>query len=89
MTYTKAPVSAEIFFQNEKQMIRHVRFSIPRLTTKALDITGEEVDGDALWFNEYSLKRQEIPENVPFAVRFRSDVPIVVSHADHEAAYHL
>ena len=27
------------------------------------------------------------PENTPFAVRFRSEVPVVISHRDHAPAY--
>ena len=43
---------------------------------------------DALYFNWLSLKAQCTPENAPFAVRFMSDVPVVVSHPDHPASYH-
>ena len=51
-------------------------------------ITGDEVDRDAVYFNWLSLAKNGIPENVPFAVRFRSDRPIVVTHKTHRAAYH-
>ena len=47
-----------------------------------------DVDGDALFFNWMSLKLRGIPENALFSVRFMSDIPVVISHKSHAAAYH-
>jgi hypothetical protein len=35
-----------------------------------------------------SLKKRGIPENAEFAIRFISDVPIVVAHKKYSATYY-
>ncbi|MBQ2273825.1 MAG: hypothetical protein II337_10240 [Clostridia bacterium] len=87
-TYLKPNLNAEIYFEDRTKRILHVRFSLPPTCTKSVNVVGDEVDGDALWFNEYALKTQPIPENAPFSLRITSDLPIVVSHPDHAPAYH-
>ena len=47
----------------------------------------DEIDSEWKYFNPASLKKRGIPENEPFAVRFMSDVPIVISSKDHKADY--
>lgn len=88
MTYLKAAVDAELFFEEEKQLIRHIRIPLSRLRVQPVNIVGEDVDGEAVWFNEHSLGKKGIPENASFSVRFRCDIPIVVSHKDHKDTYH-
>ncbi len=87
-TLSRATVWIELFFENTAQRVRFIKAELGKCCIKQLSIIGDEVDGDALYFNSLSLKAQGIPENAPFAVRFLCDVPIVVSHRRHAASYH-
>ena len=87
MTHATAEVTIELYFESNKQMVRSIKASAAPLVFKRLNIVGDEVDGDYEYFDWLSLKKRGVPENVPFAVRFLSDVPIVISHPDHIAVY--
>ncbi len=82
-----AEVQIELFFETKKQQIRYIKTKVDAGALRRVNIIGEDVDSESLYFNWLSLKTQGIPENVPFAARFMCDVPIVVSHPDHTAAY--
>ena len=83
-----ASVWIELYFERRAQTVQGIRAVVPSMSVKPLCITGDEVDRDAVYFNWLSLAKNGIPENVPFAVRFRSDRPIVITHKTHRAAYH-
>ena len=87
MTHATADVTVELYFESSKQMVRSIKATAAPLVIKKLNIVGDEVDGDYEYFDWLSLKKRGVPENAPFAVRFISDVPIVISHPDHTAAY--
>ena len=86
-TYFDANVNVELFFEDKALDVKFIKAIAPRLVIKTISITGEEVDGDALYINFNSLKSLGIPENADFAVRFISDIPIVVSHKSRLPAY--
>ena len=86
-TYFDANLNIELFFEDKGQDVRFIKAIAPRLVIKTISIVGEEVDGDALYINFNSLKSLGIPENADFAVRFTSDIPIVVSHKNRSPAY--
>ena len=83
-----ATVWIEMYFEARAQMVQGIRAVIPSMAVKQITVTGDEVDRNAIYFNWLTLEKNGIPENVPFAVRFRSDRPIVVTHKTHAAAYH-
>ena len=83
-----AAVWIEMYFERRAQTVQGIRAVVPSMSVRQCNITGDEVDRDAVYFNWLSLAKNGIPENVPFAVRFRSDRPIVVTHKTHRAAYH-
>ena len=87
MTHAAADVTIELFFESSKQLVRSIKATASPLTVKKLNIIGEDVNGDFEYFDWLSLKKQGVPESSPFAVRFWSDIPIIVSHPDHNAAY--
>lgn len=87
MTHAAADLTIELFFESSKQLVRSIKAVAPALVVKKLNIVGDEVDGDFEYFDWLSLKKRGVPENAPFAVRFISDVPLVISHPDHTAAY--
>ena len=86
-TNSTVTVWIELFFEDPKQKIRSIKAKVNPTSLKRLSIVGDEVDPDALHFNWLSLKAQGIPENVPFAVRFKSSAPTVISHPNHSASY--
>ena len=87
MTHAEAVVTIELFFTDKADLIRSIKAKTPPLSIKNLSIVGDEVDGDYEYFDWLSLKKKGIPENSEFAVRFTSDIPIVVSHKLHSAVY--
>lgn len=87
MTHQAADVTIELYFEHSSQMVRSIKATAAPLVVKKLNIVGDEVDGDHEYFDWLSLKKRGIPENALFAVRFLSDVPIIVSHPAHSAVY--
>lgn len=87
MTNYNASVEIELFFENSAFDLRYIETEIPRISLKTLSIIGPEVNGDSRYFNWMSLKELGVPENVDFAVRFITKIPVVVSHAEHAPAY--
>ena len=86
-THVRPIVWIELLFEDTSKKIRGIKAELPSTAIKTLSIVGDKVDADAHYFDYLSLKKQGIPENAPFAVRFMSDVPIVVSHKTHKAAH--
>ena len=87
MARNNATVWAELFFENADNAIRFIKIPVPHFLVKTLSIIGDEVDSESLHFNWMSLKTKGIPENSAFAVRFISDVPIVITHKEHTPSY--
>ena len=87
MTNVATTVWIELFFEDTKYALRAIKAEIPAKRMKRLNIVGEEVDGNALYFNWMALSDLGVPENMPFCVRFISEVPIVVSHQKHKESY--
>ena len=83
-----ATVWIELFFEDPASTVRFIKAEVKGGRMRRLSIIGDEVDGDARYFNSDSLKSKGVPEGVPFAVRFMCETPIVVSHKDHKPAYH-
>ena len=87
MTHQAADVTIELYFDDSWRMVRSIKATAAPLVVKKLNIVGEEDNGDFEYFDWLSLKKRGVPENADFAVRFMSDVPIVISHPDHSAVY--
>ena len=83
-----ATVWIELFFEDRERNLRFIKAEIPAERLRRLNIVGEDVDGDALYFNWMSLKERGLPEDAPFAARFMSDIPVVISHPKHQASYY-
>lgn len=87
-TTKPATVWIDLLFESNRQGIRYIKTEVGGNRIRRVNIVGKDVDGDAVYFNWLSLKALGVPENVPFAVRFMSTAPIVVSHKTHAPAYH-
>lgn len=84
----KTDVWIELFFEDQTRVVRFIKAEIPSGSIRRICIVGDEVDGDARFYNPDSLKIKGIPEGVPFVARFMSHTPIVVSNKNHAATYH-
>jgi len=87
-TVSEAKVRIQLYFEGEGQVVEGISLTLPHESLKRIHILGEDVNTDFMFYNPNSLKEKGIPENTVFGIRFRSDVPIVVSHKDHKEAYH-
>ena len=87
-THVSATVWAELFFEDYKRDVRAIKIEVGPLRQKKLSVIGEETDHSALYFNWMSLDELGVPENADFSIRFISDVPIVISSANHTAVYY-
>ena len=76
-----------MFFADSARNIRYIKAEIQTGTVSEINIIGDEVDGDAVYFNWMCLKKLGIPENMPFAARFLSDTQIVITHKTHRASH--
>ena len=83
-----ATVWIELFFDDYHDNVRYIKTTVKSCAMRTFSVIGDQVDGDAVFFNWMSLKEKGIPENSGFAVRFLSDIPVVVSHKKHKEAYH-
>ena len=80
-------VSIELYFDDKAKVVKFIKAQIGGSSFKTFNIVGDEVDGNARYFSRSLLSQKGIPENVPFAVRFMCDTPMVVSHKDHQPTY--
>ena len=87
-TQSATTVWIDLLFESNAQGVRYIKTEVGGNRIRRVNVIGKEVNGDAVYFNWLSLKDLGVPENVPFAVRFLSDKPIVVSHKTHAPAYH-
>lgn len=79
-TYLPANISVELFFEDLQRKVVYYDIVGPqRGIFRICCMPNPEEDPESLW--------QQIPENTYFAVRLISDIPVVVSHRNHAAAY--
>ena len=89
LTNTKLTVDAELFFETKKQRIRFVRAEVDGFCVKQICLTDDSVQTeDVVYYNPSSMQKRGIPENTPFAIRFMSDKPFVVSNEIHNPTYY-
>lgn len=87
-TVDPATILIEIFFEDASKNIEHIKATVTRKSVKTFSIIGDEIDSEWKYFNPASLKKRGIPENESFAVRFMSDIPIIISSKNHKADYY-
>ena len=87
-THAPTTVWAELFFESKAAAIRWIGIELPALSSRIVNIVGDEVKPDEVYFNSMSLSINGLPENAQFTVRFMSDIPIFVSHSEHSPLYH-
>lgn len=78
-TVLPVTVRVDLYFEDKRNALRGLRTEVLGSSLVTCRLTGEE--GGIL------PPEKQLPEGVPFAVRFLCDTPIVVSHPTHKAAY--
>ena len=85
---TSAVILIELFFTDRTQKIRNIKVEIESCTVKHISFNDNDLDSEWCYYNPNSLKKKGIVPNSPFAVRFMSNVPVVITNKNHKAAYY-
>lgn len=87
-THGEAEVFIELYFEEGLGKIRFIKATVMPVRLRKINIIDSgDVERDTAYYNPWSLEKHEIPISVPFAVRFLSKVPVIVSHKEHIASY--
>ena len=88
-TYMPAKVSVELYFADRKDVVHDIRFTAQPLSFRKVCIVDKnDVNINPRVLDRDTLEKKGYPKDVPFAVRFMCDVPLVISHKDHTPVYH-
>ncbi|MBQ4630579.1 MAG: hypothetical protein IJB70_06330 [Clostridia bacterium] len=74
-------VYADLLFEAPNKTIKSIKINVPGGRCVKNILNPEDADGNALFFNRQSLEALGMPDVESFAVRFRSDEPIVITGA--------
>lgn len=87
-TFINAELDVELFFENmQKKIVRVKNRGLRRGVFRLNCLLAPEEDQSVFDRPDF-LASRGIPEDTYFAVRFISDLPVVISHRDHAPAYH-
>lgn len=87
-TYLPASITAELYFENMEKKIIRVSFPGPRLGVYRMHCLRSAQDAASAPDTADFWETLDLPDNTGFAIRFLSDIPIVISHKNHKPAYH-
>lgn len=87
-TFINADLDVELFFENMQKKIIRVKNSGLRRGVFRLNCLLTPEEDQTVFDAPDFLTERGIPENTFFAVRFISNLPVVISHRDHAPAYH-
>jgi hypothetical protein len=87
-TYLNADIRVELYFENMQKKIIRVDTKGLRLGVFRLNclLTPEE-DPESANAPDF-LESKGVPKNTYFSVRFKSNLPVVISHRNHQPVYH-
>ena len=86
-TYFASALQVELYFENMQNKIVRIQNQAPRLGMFRLNCLLQPSEEQRQFDAPDFLEKLGIPENTNFAVRFLSDLPIVISHRDHKCTY--
>lgn len=86
-TYLNADLKVELYFEDMQKKIIRIKNKGLRLGVFRLNCLLTPEDDPATFDAPDFLESMGIPENTFFAVRFISNLPVVISHRDHTPAY--
>ena len=87
-SYINANLSIELYFEGMQKKIVRVHTMGPRLGVFRVNCALNSDEEPSVVDLPDFLDTKGIPENAPFAVRFISNIPVVISHRCHQPAYH-
>ena len=87
ITAENATVTVELYFEMPPQRITSVTVAAERCVMKTVNIIDKTQVETGSEYNTNSLDRVCIPKNAKFAVRFLSDVPIIISNKKYRPVY--
>lgn len=87
-TYINADIKVELYFENMQRKIIRVNNKGLRLGVFRLNCLLTPEEDQSLFDAPDFLESKGIPENTYFAVRFTSNLPVVISHRNHQPTYH-
>ena len=86
--YVQTDIMINLYFEIPGRNVSHIKLSVPPKSFRRFCIVDkDDVVTDAVYFNYDNLDVKGIPENSSFAVRFVSDLPVVISHKVHKPSY--
>ena len=87
ISHSMVNLNIEMYFEDPERNLKYIYYTLPSQSIKNLNIIGEEVNSESLFFNWMSLKTRGIPQNCKFAVRFLSDIPVVITNKKYKESY--
>lgn len=85
-TYVNAEIKMELFFEDIPGRLHYATASVPRRGYQKISCLAPE--GEEPWlYDPDAMQAGDIPTGVSFGVRFRSSVPVVISHGTHMPAH--
>ncbi len=86
-TYIVADIKVELYFENMQRKIIRRKITGPRLGVFRVNCMLTAEDDPQTFDIKAFLESNGIPANTYFSVRFRSKLPVVISHREHKPAY--
>lgn len=86
-TFINANLSVELYFENMQRKVVRVKNKGLRMGMFRLNCLLTPEEDQTLFDDPDFLASKGVPENTNFAVRFISDIPVVISHREHSPAY--
>lgn len=85
--YIPAQLEVEIYIESLQKQTRRFKIAGPRLGVFRVNCLITPEDDPELVNSPELLELKNIPTGTHFAVRFISNLPVVISHRDHQPAY--
>ena len=86
-TFLNADIAVELYFENMQRKIIRFRVAGLRRGVFAVNCAINADDTETVRLTPEYLANKGIPVNTNFAVRFTSNIPVVISNRNHTAAY--
>ncbi len=87
MVNKKATVMVQLYFLDSKQNLGDIKIELKGGLEKINITNKESIITDSVWFSWMNPDVKGFPKSGEFAVRFISDVPIVISNKNRKATY--
>ncbi|MBR4863925.1 MAG: hypothetical protein IKU07_05050 [Oscillospiraceae bacterium] len=86
-TYIPADISVEIFLENVQRRVIRRKIAGPRLGVFRVNCLVTEAEDPENLDMAALMEQLGIPGDTHFAIRFISNIPVVIAHTEHQPAY--